>query len=369
MAAITQAQIDLFGGSTLNLGGHLLRAVSVLALSLILLVVSLALSIPRSYAATPILVGGSAIVTNTDGDTIRVREGAGAGFAQVAEAHQGEKVEITAGPAKDDAGSSWYRIAAPGVAGWVSAAFLGVAANDNSAGSAEGSTPSLSGYARVANTDGDALRVRSGAGNGGKALGTLSSGSVVKITGAPTRDAAGAWWYQVTGDSVAGWAMSAYLVQSSKPVQLAQPVLPPAPRSGVSKGSVPLVSSGSSDKGSVIASVGLRYVGYRYVFGGASPRGFDCSGFIYYVLGRSGVSVSRDLYSQLNSGSRVNRSNLMPGDLLFWSNTYKRGLSHSGIYIGNGKFVHAENEGTGVVVSSMSSPYYASRFTAAVRPR
>ncbi len=71
----------------------------------------------------------------------------------------------------------------------------------------------------------------------------------------------------------------------------------------------------------------------------------------------------------INSGQRIARADLQPGDMVFFSNTYKRGLSHAGIYIGNGKFVHAENESTGVMVSSLSTPYYSSRYTGATRPR
>jgi cell wall-associated NlpC family hydrolase len=124
-----------------------------------------------------------------------------------------------------------------------------------------------------------------------------------------------------------------------------------------------------TSRGQAIVSVAVRYVGYRYRFGGASPSGFDCSGFVYYVLNRAGVPVGRNMYAQLNSGSRVSTSKLQPGDLVFFSGTYKRGLSHAGIYIGNGKFVNAANESTGVTVSNLWSNYWASHFTAAVRVR
>jgi cell wall-associated NlpC family hydrolase len=124
------------------------------------------------------------------------------------------------------------------------------------------------------------------------------------------------------------------------------------------------------DRGSLIVATALKYNGYRYRFGGASPAtGFDCSGFVYYVLNRAGVPVGRDMYSQFNSGPRVSTSNMRPGDLVFFSNTYKRGLSHAGIYIGNGRFIHAANESTGVLISNLWSSYWAAHFTAVVRPR
>ena len=70
----------------------------------------------------------------------------------------------------------------------------------------------------------------------------------------------------------------------------------------------------------------MKYVGYPYRFGGTTPRGFDSSGFVYCVVDHAGHSVSRDMYAQLASGTRVSSSKLQPGDLLFFSNTYKGGI-------------------------------------------
>jgi cell wall-associated NlpC family hydrolase len=130
-----------------------------------------------------------------------------------------------------------------------------------------------------------------------------------------------------------------------------------------------ITGNAEAARGARIAGNALDLVGYRYRFGGSSPRtGFDCSGFVYYVMQSAGISVGRTAAAQFNSGTRVSTDNLQPGDMVFFSNTYKRGLSHAGIYIGNGKFVHAENESTGVRVSNLWSAYYASHYTGAVRP-
>lgn len=120
--------------------------------------------------------------------------------------------------------------------------------------------------------------------------------------------------------------------------------------------------------GNSIVSLALKYVGAAYSMGGVGPRAFDCSGFVYYVLNHSGVSMSRDMYAQWSSGPHISSSDLQPGDLLFFSNTYKRGLSHVAIYIGNGKMVHAENYGTGVTVGNLWDSYYKAHYTGAVRP-
>ena len=122
-------------------------------------------------------------------------------------------------------------------------------------------------------------------------------------------------------------------------------------------------------RGARISGTALDLVGARYRFGGSSPRtGFDCSGFVYYVMQASGISVGRSAAAQYNSGQRISTDNLQPGDMVFFSNTYKRGISHAGIYVGGGKFVHAESERTGVRVSNLWSAYYASHYTGAVRP-
>jgi cell wall-associated NlpC family hydrolase len=130
-----------------------------------------------------------------------------------------------------------------------------------------------------------------------------------------------------------------------------------------------LVNSAPTSRGQAIVATAQRYVGYRYRFGGTSPSGFDCTGFVYYVLNKAGVPVGRNMYDQYNSGTRVSTANMQPGDLVYYSHTYKRGLSHAGIYIGNGKFINAANESTGVIVSNLWSSYWASHFTSAVRPR
>ena len=121
--------------------------------------------------------------------------------------------------------------------------------------------------------------------------------------------------------------------------------------------------------GDRIAKVALQYVGYPYAWAGASPRtGFDCSGLTWYVYKEAGVSIPlHDLRGQVNAGPRVDMDKLLPGDLVFFQNTYEAGLSHDGIYIGNGQFVHAETYSTGVRVSNLSGGWVA-HWYAASRP-
>jgi cell wall-associated NlpC family hydrolase len=120
--------------------------------------------------------------------------------------------------------------------------------------------------------------------------------------------------------------------------------------------------------GQSIASFALAYVGYPYVAAGNTPAGFDCSGFTQYVmLNMLGWDIGHAVEGQPAAGYWVDWDLWMPGDLIFFQNTYRAGISHVGIYIGDGLFVHAENEGTGVVVTSLYSDYYLARYWGAIR--
>jgi cell wall-associated NlpC family hydrolase len=105
----------------------------------------------------------------------------------------------------------------------------------------------------------------------------------------------------------------------------------------------------------------MQYLGTPYVWGGASPGGFDCSGLVMYVYAQVGVSLPHSSYAQYGYGSPVARSDLQPGDLVFFD-----GLGHVGIYVGGGSFIHAPHTGDVVKISSLSG-WYASTYVGARR--
>ncbi len=123
------------------------------------------------------------------------------------------------------------------------------------------------------------------------------------------------------------------------------------------------VSRGESSNNNIVQNA-LSLQGIPYVFGGMSLKGFDCSGFTKYVFSVSGITLSRSSFEQYASGTSVSKSQLEPGDLVFFS-TYSSGASHVGIYIGAGQFVHASN--SGVRITSLSDSYYAARYMGARR--
>jgi cell wall-associated NlpC family hydrolase len=154
-------------------------------------------------------------------------------------------------------------------------------------------------------------------------------------------------WYKISTNRGTGWVSGRYFQVGTAP----QPVAQPAPTSNV-------------------AAIARQYVGYPYVWGAAGPNAFDCSGFTQYVFKRAGISIPRTTLTQWNTpGTRIRSYGaLQPGDLIFFANTYKPGISHVGIYIGSGQMAHAGSSRTGVSIANINSSYYTSRFAGAIRP-
>ncbi|MCS7252732.1 MAG: NlpC/P60 family protein [Armatimonadota bacterium] len=135
---------------------------------------------------------------------------------------------------------------------------------------------------------------------------------------------------------------------------------------GVSRDS--LKHESNSGDGGTLAEMAQRYIGIPYRRASSYPsRGFDCSGFVYYLLHRLGVTVPRTASAMFNVGKPVKRSELRPGDLVFFKTTSRNRVTHVGIYIGNGKFVHASSGAGHVTISPLTHGYYANRYAGARR--
>ena len=211
-------------------------------------------------------------------------------------------------------------------AGLLALSFFGVSLFAGSAGGASAASATT-----AATTD--YLNFRSGPSLGARVMTVMPPGSAVTVTGTASNG-----FYPVTYHGTQGWAYGSYLAFDS------------------------------SSSNAVLASTARRYVGAPYAWGGTTPAGFDCSGFVYYVVNKvMGGGFPRAMTSQVESGSHVSRSNLQPGDLVFFGDTYKAGLSHVGIYLGGGQFISSANENTGVVISNLNSSYWGSRYYTARR--
>jgi cell wall-associated NlpC family hydrolase len=127
------------------------------------------------------------------------------------------------------------------------------------------------------------------------------------------------------------------------------------PSSGGGSGSAPAAQYGG------VVGVAMQYLGIPYVWGGSSPSGFDCSGFVMYVYAQVGVSLPHNAAAQYGYGASVSRSELAPGDLVFFN-----GLGHVGIYIGGNQFIHSPHTGDVVKISSLTG-WYASTYYGAKR--
>jgi cell wall-associated NlpC family hydrolase len=131
-----------------------------------------------------------------------------------------------------------------------------------------------------------------------------------------------------------------------------QPLIPDLATSEPSTAAPTVLPAAPAAKYGGVVGIAMQYLGIPYVYGGASPSGFDCSGFIMYVYAQVGVSLPHNAAAQYGHGTPVDRSQLQPGDLVFFN-----GLGHAGIYVGGGSFIHSPHTGDVVKISSLSGWY------------
>ena len=237
------------------------------------------------------------------------------------------------------------------------------------------------GYGKVTAS---AVNIRSGAGASYSKVEQAKRGEKVYIIGLNNG------WYKVIFENSIGYVRSDYVELTEAPYEnKASSKSPKFFRGGKSTGVTPSAgalngtsgsSSGSSSNsgssaststgtatGNKIVAKAKQYLGVPYKWGGSDPSGFDCSGFVYYVLRSQGINVSRTQTAMYAEGTPVSKSNLQPGDVVFFQNTYKAGLSHVGIYVGGGQFIHAPSSGKVVSYANLYTDYYIAHYYGAVR--
>ena len=240
------------------------------------------------------------------------------GGSVIATLSQGTTVAVT------NNSSEWYKVIVDGKEGYVSGSYLtGTTATDFSVGSGKITCSST-------------VNLRSEANTSSSILTSLSNGTAVTITGVS------GGWYKVSVNGKSGYIKADYITTS------------------VSSSTNMASYSGLSAKRTAVLDYAAKFLGVPYVYGGSTPSGFDCSGFTSYVYKNTVCSIERVAQAQFDTTTRVSRDELLPGDLVFFgSSAYS--ISHVGIYVGDGQFIHAPHTGDVVKYDSLSGSY-ATRF-------
>ncbi|SFJ47943.1 Cell wall-associated hydrolase, NlpC family [Terrisporobacter glycolicus] len=266
---------------------------------------------------------------------LNVRKGAGTSYSVITTLSHGTKVTVKS------TSNGWSKITSGSVTGYVSSAYL--SSNKPSTGNDSNNETSTTKY--VDSKPG--LNVRRGAGTSYSVITTLNHGT--KVTVKSTNNG----WSKITSGSVTGYVSSTYLTSTK-------------PSSGGSSDS----NTSTSTSASKVISYAKKLLGKPYVWGAQGPSGFDCSGFTYYVFkNAAGITLPRTSSLQSHYGTYVSRSNLKAGDLVFFDTVGSNngGVTHVGIYIGNGQLIHAASGQGKVVINDMNSSYYVNTYVNARR--
>ena len=316
---------------------------------------------PDGAGAVGQVAGQQATVAATAGDGLNLREHPWIEANVIFSMPEGTVVDVLKTTLYDDTGMEWWKISVDGVAGYSVAQYLAVSGSGSTPGPA--TPPSVVGLvvgqpAMVSATGGEGVNVRDGAGVENAAIARLPEEAIVTIAVGPVADANGVGWYRVTASGVDGWVHGGYLAA----VPLAGPVV-------VNVSADDGGSTGWLDSGDAIVAEAMAHMGAPYLWAGTTPAGFDCSGFTYYVVNRvlASTDFPRAIEQQIEEGVEVDVANLRPGDLVFFENTYKAGLSHVGIYVGEGQFISAGGEEVVVGLDNLNDTYWAPRYVTARR--
>ncbi|HDR7892214.1 TPA: SH3 domain-containing protein [Bacillus toyonensis] len=276
--------------------------------------------------------------------SLNVRTGPSTSHTVLGSVNKGKTVQVV-GEVQD-----WFKINFNGGTGYVSKDFVtkgGSAVSNETqkpATNNNNTTTVQTGGSYVVNTG--ALKVRTGPATYNAVIGGVTNGKVLNVTGAENG------WYKINHNGRTGYVSADYVKFVKGGVT--------GGNQGSNQGSnqVQKPTAPTGGDTSSIAGFARSLNGSPYRNAGTTPAGFDCSGFIHYVLNQTGHKGARQTVAGYWS-SKTKTSNPQPGDLVYFQNTYKPGPSHMGVYLGNGQFISAETDATGVRISSVSNSYWS----------
>lgn len=281
---------------------------------------TVAITAAVSCACLVSAAAASVSVGTVQADALRLRASADTSAAILATAAKGDAVVVL-----ENAGNNWYKVDYGSVQGYMSGEYLTIS---------EKADASI-GYGKVT-TGGSSLNVRTAPSATASKVTALSDGTVVKITGVDSG------WYKIDHNGTTGYVSSDYMTTTKETT---------------SRGAE-TAAAATSSMGSQIVAYAKQFLGTPYVYGGNGPRSFDCSGFTKYVYAHFGVTLNRTATDQLANGTAVSKSQLQPGDLVFFRANTSKPVSHVGIYIGGGQFIHASTNTYSVKIDNLSTGYY-----------
>jgi len=302
-------------------------------------------TVPVSAAGGSITAG----IGTVDASSLRLRASASTASATLDYAPRNDVVTVLGKV------GSWYKVSYNLQEGYMHSDYLDVSTVMNVE----------LGYGRV---NGTRVNMRSGPGTGYSSYGKANPGDLAYIIGFNRQ------WYKVIWNEKICYIRSDYLDLTEIPYDNLDSVKEPLFfENGVSTGLVPSADAlGNAGYGasapestmalrSRIVATAKKYIGVPYVWGGTTTKGFDCSGYVQYVFKAHGVSLPRVSRDQYTAGKSVSKADLQPGDLVFFHSGSGTTISHVGIYIGSGQFIHASSS-KGVVISDLYSNYYITHY-------
>lgn len=312
------------------------------------------------WLAPPVAASGTRFISGTDGG-VRLRDEPGLGGGIILLIPEGGAVALLGATQVGD-GIEWSLAQYGGAVGWVASAFLDGTGASSAAASAPAPVaaapagPVIGGNAQVIGTEGLPLRIRDGIGLNAPIFATIQAGGVIVVVNGPRADDTGSLWYGIDFDGVQGWVAGEHLAPTSEAASR---------RSG--GGLVAAVSD--PVRGQALVDEALRHLATPYVWGGDGPAGWDCSGMIQWLYETvAGIVLPRVSQDQFLVGAPLRADEIEAGDIVFFLDTDGPGITHNGLALGNGQFIHARSMVLGTTISWLDDPYWAAHFAGARRP-